>query len=125
VDNEPPLAEAGLDILSFSGVAVVFDGTGSTDNHGISNYTWILVHNGSEVLLYGPAPSYTFWTPGDYLVTLTVTDSSDNSASDVVTVTVYDDGSIPEFEGPLTAVTGLILILAVLSLLRRRKRLPG
>jgi parallel beta-helix repeat protein len=74
VDTESPIADAGADQAVKTGNKVSFDGSGSSDNEGISNYTWTFEYNNTDVVLYGESPSYDFELEGEYEVTLTVID---------------------------------------------------
>ena len=88
-DVTPPVADAGPDQWVDEDTIVTFDGSGSTDNVGIDNYTWTFMY-GTLQTLYGVTPSYTFNTPGTYVVTLNVTDNAGNWAVDVINITVED-----------------------------------
>ena len=88
LDGETPTANAGDNMTIETGGTVHFNGTNSTDNIAIVNYTWYFSYNNSNVTLYGPTPSFTFHTPGTYVVTLTVNDAENNSDQDNMTVTV-------------------------------------
>jgi PKD repeat protein len=115
-----PTADAGADIGSFVGELVSFDGTLSSDDFGIVSYVWEFTYNGSTTTLTGAEPTFTFWTPGTYDVTLTVTDGDGLTDVDHVTVTVTDT-AIPEFGtvvGPVVA-TALVFFAALYA--RRRR----
>ena len=88
-DTTPPVASAGVDFAGDEDAPVTFDGAASTDNVGVSNYTWTFT-DGSQRTLYGSAPSYTFANPGTYVVTLTVRDAEGNVDTDTVTVVIRD-----------------------------------
>ncbi|TRO42402.1 PKD domain-containing protein [Candidatus Bathyarchaeota archaeon] len=129
-DGTPPEADAGTDITVDVGDLVEFDGSGSTDNIGIVNYTWEFTEGGSVKRLYGPDPEHTFNAKGEYLVNLTVYDKCGNSDSDTMTVTVRDLGILNYFIGDENWV-GMIIIgaaaagiaaLAVSSAMKRRRR---
>ena len=90
LDTESPVADAGGDITIPMGGVVTFDGSGSTDNVGIVNYTWKFDDDG-PVALYGIAPSYTFDNFGVYQVTLNVSDAMGNRDDDVLTVYPVDE----------------------------------
>ena len=115
--NTPPEADAGDDISTFPGSEVAFDASASTDDAGITNYTWTFVYNGSDVSVYGVSPAFTFWTEGVYAVTLTVTDAEGSSDTDTVTVWVQGT-AIPEFPALLIPVAA---VLAVFLLIRARR----
>ncbi|HUU06990.1 MAG TPA: PKD domain-containing protein, partial [Thermoplasmata archaeon] len=121
-----PVADAGLNATITIGASVTFDGSDSTDNVGVSHYSWVFVYNGSTVELYGENPTFTFWTEGIYDVTLVVTDGSGNSDSDAVTVAVMD-GAIPEFGYVVASVAAILamFVFARFYLGRGRRPEPG
>ena len=121
VDLEPPIADAGQDVEVFEGSLVTFNGSGSSDNAGIDNYTWSFQYNGSSVELYGISPEFEFWTPDAYVVTLKVTDAGGLSSTDTMVVTVLPN-EIPEFDGAIpVALAALSMLVIALSLYRRRR----
>ncbi len=84
-----PIADAGPDQEVSEDTVVYFDGTGSTDDVGIENYTWTIVELSLE--MYGAMPEYTFSAPGVYNVVLVVRDTAGHSsAPDGMIVTVND-----------------------------------
>jgi len=89
VDTVFPIADAGPDQDVTWATVVIFDGSGSWDNFGISSYMWTFNDQGL-VTLTGVSPSYQFFNPGTFVVTLTVTDYSSNSDTDTMNVTVRD-----------------------------------
>jgi PKD repeat protein len=92
-DTESPVASAGADQYVLTGDAVDFNGSGSTDNVGVTNYTWTFTA-GVAVTRYGVAPQYVFSAEGDITVTLTVRDAAGNSDTDTVVmhVTLANEG---------------------------------
>jgi len=90
VDTTAPIADAGVDILTDEDLEITFNASGSWDNHVIDNYTWNFTDNGQDIFMYGEFPTYTFDTPGAYLVTLNVTDDTGLWAIDTVWVFVTD-----------------------------------
>ena len=93
VDTTPPTADAGGNATAEAGSSVTFDASNSTDNVGVESYTW---NFGDGSVAAGPAPSHTYDSPGNYTVTLTVTDAAGNAATDTVTVTV-EEAAEPAF----------------------------
>ncbi len=89
LDMTSPLADAGPDLAIDEGTLVTFDGSGSSDNVGIVNWTWTF-NDGDPVTLHGPRPSHLFDAPGVFIVTLEVTDAAGHRATDTVTITVND-----------------------------------
>jgi len=88
-DTTDPVANAGPDQTVDQGATVTFDGSASTDDFGVVNWTWTFT-DGGPVTLYGSGPTHTFNTAGTYVVTLTVRDATGNTATDTMTVTVND-----------------------------------
>ncbi|NIP34848.1 MAG: PKD domain-containing protein, partial [Thermoplasmata archaeon] len=88
------VADAGFSVVINQTDSVGFDGSASWSNHPDfdlqGNYTWTFTYGGELVTLEGVSPSFTFDHPGDYRVTLTVTDPSGVSDTDTVTVGVRD-----------------------------------
>ncbi|WP_162991657.1 PKD domain-containing protein [Halostella salina] len=84
-----PAAEAGSDIDAGIGETVTFDGSASTDNDEIQTYEWDFDDDGTYEET-GETPSHTFEDPGEYDVTLRVTDAAGNRDTDTVTVSVVD-----------------------------------
>jgi hypothetical protein len=113
-DNQSPCAlPSSCTAVSYGGLAA-FNGTASTDDVGIVNYTWNFTHNGTATALYGPVPAFRFWSPGITIVTLTVADAAGNEDSNLLAVTV----SQPEIHkevGPVTMTGIIIFILALLT----------
>ena len=87
-DITPPVANAGRDQSIDRGTLVTFDGSTSTDNVGLVNYSWAFHDGTGDRTLFGVAPSYTFTVTGTYAVTLTVTDAAGHIDTDTMTVTV-------------------------------------
>lgn len=73
-----PKADAGSDLISSEGVTVTFDGSASTDNVAIVNYTWNFTYDGDTVMFYGAVLTLDFDIPGNYNVTLNVSDAVGN-----------------------------------------------
>jgi len=88
-DETNPIADAGPDQTVNEDTVVTFDGSGSTDLGGITNYTWTFT-DGTAQVLYGVGPTYIFAQPGIYTVTLTVIDIGSNIDTDTVVITVLD-----------------------------------
>ncbi len=89
LDKTAPRADAGVDKTVNESTVVLFNGSGSADENGITSYMWSFV-DGTPKSLAGVNPSYNFEDVGTYTVTLGVTDPAGNSASDTVTITVRD-----------------------------------
>lgn len=88
--NQPPVANAGPDQTDPTGRLVTLDGTGSTDDAGVTAYAWTQ-DSGPTATLAGAntaQPTFTPTTRGTYVFRLTVQDVRTASSSDTVSVTV-------------------------------------
>ena len=90
IDIIRPIADAGSDQIVDEGSLVSFDGSGSTDNVWVINWTWTFFDGNENITIFGPTPSYIFTVPGIYNVTLNVTDAAGHWTTDTMTVTVND-----------------------------------
>jgi PKD repeat protein len=88
-DTPPPVADAGSDQTQPKYELVYFDGSGSDDENGITNYWWNFT-DGGPVTLTGETPSYVFNNLGIFIVTLTVMDASGETGSDDMAVTIIE-----------------------------------
>ena len=99
--NRPPVADAGLSQTVASNSSVTLDGSASSDPDGQPiSYNWQLTAApaGSATTLVNPtgvAPTLTPDLPGDYVVTLIVSDGQLDSASVTVTITVPPPANRP------------------------------
>lgn len=91
----PPPVQAGIQATPTTGVAplsVSFDGSSSVNNGGGSlTYQWNFA-DGSP-LGSGQMINHTFQNPGQYVVTLTVSDASSNTDTETVTINVSNPNS--------------------------------
>jgi PKD repeat protein len=86
-DTTSPVADAGGNRVIDEDELVQFDGTASTDNVEAVSYEWAF---GDGSTASGPTPTHVYADPGEYTVTLTVTDAAGNTATDTITVTTQD-----------------------------------
>jgi hypothetical protein len=70
------------------GRQMVLDGSGSFDNVAIEDWNWSFVELGEPVYLSGEIVNYSFKEAREYTITLTVTDTSQNSG--LKSVTTFD-----------------------------------
>jgi len=122
--TDPLVADAGANQTVTEGTRVTFDGSLSNSGAGIMNYTWEFTYEGTEVVLYGPAPLFYFNATGTYIVTLTVLDGSSQTDNDTVTITVEGGIPIPEAAGFLL-ISCIFVIIAeavVIAFLMRKGR---
>jgi hypothetical protein len=80
--GKTPVANAGQDQVVPQGTLVIFNGSNSASFGGNQTYTWSFIEDNAQKTLKGIIANYTFNTPGNYTVTLTLRDSfgSDNSS---------------------------------------------
>ena len=88
VDN-PPTASF---TFSCSGLTCSFNGSGSTDDNGISSYSWTF---GDGATATGSTASRTYAAAGTYTATLTVRDTANQANSTSRTVTVSTGPTAP------------------------------
>ncbi len=130
-DTTAPQADAGDDKTVEVDEEVTFEGDGSTDNVGIVNYTWTFEYEGTTKVLHGSTASFTFEEPGNYTVTLEVTDEGGNTAQDTFQVNVEKAGGpgggpskgfqIMDYL-PYILLAIVILVILIILLVFTRKR---
>ncbi|MCK5254078.1 MAG: PKD domain-containing protein, partial [Thermoplasmata archaeon] len=90
LDKTPPICDPGEDITIDQHQSVTLNGSGSTDNTGVINWTWRFMFKGSSVTLYGEIVEFIFDYAGTYEITLSVGDAEGNNASATLVVNVND-----------------------------------
>ena len=85
LDTTKPVANAGQNQTVNQGYQVTFNANKSTDNKGLSSYTWNF-GDGSQGS--GITATHIYTNPGNYTVRLTVQDNAGNSATTTTTVLV-------------------------------------
>ncbi|RLM49977.1 PKD domain-containing protein [Halorubrum sp. Atlit-28R] len=88
-DEAAPSADAGQSKSVATGESVRFDASGSSDNIGITAYSWDIDDDGSYEKS-GQTISHAFESTGTKTVTLRVRDAAGNTATDSIAVTVAD-----------------------------------
>jgi hypothetical protein len=86
-DTTPPIADAGKDGMIYEDEPYHFDGTNSTDNSGILNFTWYF---GDGSVGYGPQPEHVYTQKGVYLVALIARDPLNNKDIDLINISVLN-----------------------------------
>jgi len=89
-ENVTPMAEAGSDVIIGQHEKVPLDGSNSTDNTGIINWTWMVSDLYGVSLYYEERSEHTFHEAGEYTAELKVHDYALNYAWDNFTITVLD-----------------------------------
>jgi hypothetical protein len=102
--NQDPIANASASETSeFINTPVIFDGSLSSDEDGsITNYTWSF---GDETAGYGDVTTHAYVSPGEYIVTLTVTDNEGATDDDTITIVISKPNippNTPEVGGKTT-----------------------
>ena len=72
------------------GAVVQLDGSTSYDNLNITSFRWTFEYEGAPMLLEGPEVEYTFEVAGEYVIALTVMDTSGNEGSATHSLMVMD-----------------------------------
>lgn len=90
LDREPPISYPGVDMIVDQHETVTFDGSGSTDNVGVVNWTWDFEYDGLQRTAYGPTFNWTFDLAGKYYVYLSVRDAVGLTDREWVSVYVSD-----------------------------------
>ncbi|MCU0859509.1 MAG: PKD domain-containing protein, partial [Thermoplasmata archaeon] len=89
-DTTVPVADAGADLTVDMDATTELNASASTDNGVIDSYIWTFDDWNGSVTLDGAIVNHVFTVAGDYVVTLNVTDTYGNWATDTMTVTVED-----------------------------------
>jgi hypothetical protein len=93
LDNQPPVADAGVDQTVTEESSVTLDGSGSSDPDGsIVSYLWT---EGSTTLSTTVSFTKTDFSVGVHTLTLTVTDDDDATDADDVNITVTGLNTAP------------------------------
>jgi PKD repeat protein len=122
--NALPVANAGMDQTVTAGDIVLFDGSDSSDDVAVVNYTWVFTYDGSVKMLYGVSPTFVFEIADEYDVVLTVRDAASQTASDSVTITVEeadDEKSFIESYGLIIGALAAIIVVAAAALMLMRR----
>ncbi len=117
-DMERPVARAGGNREVIAGSIVFFDGSESTDNVDVVNYTWTFDYEG-EMRLSGIESSHRFDIPGEYVVTLNVSDTAGNWALNSFNLTVKEEVIEPpeKTDHTLTIIFILVIVILIIGIL--------
>jgi len=86
--TNPPTADPGGPYTALTYQSITFDGSGSSDNGTITNYTWDFGDGNTD---FGVKPTHTYSTSGVFTVTLTVTDDTSLTDSNTTTANITLD----------------------------------
>jgi hypothetical protein len=139
-DTEPPTVSAVLSDSEVEvGENVAFVGSAQDGGTPVTNpllYNWSFAYNGSVQTLHGQTPSFRFWVPGNYTVTLHVDDAAGNGNQTSVVLTVREKPAAPPAAGgtghnattggalPGLEAVGAVAAVGALTLARRRSKKP-
>jgi PKD repeat protein len=116
------MADVGSDQSIAEGTIVTFDGAMSSDNTGITSYTWTF-HDQTLQTLHGAHPTYTFTTEGRYTVMLNVTDAAGNWDTDTITITVRTEEGSDFSDNPyIVPLAGVSIALVIVGLVYTKTR---
>lgn len=115
--QDHPVADAGNYSTVYSGGVVLLNGSGSYPT-GL-NYTWNFTYDGDEQVLYGMYANFTFRKPGSYVVTLTVRDSANQTATDTTLVAVLAVQTWWDRNSVKVVATSLVVGVAAIIVARR------
>lgn len=111
IDQTPPVARVGGPYEGYLNIPVLLDGRRSTDANGDPlSYSWSF---GDATGASGAYVWHTYYAPGAYTVTLTVSDGHFTS-TEATTVTIFSEPELPPIAnagGPYTGYAGAALRL--------------
>ncbi len=78
VQGDPPVADANGPYIGHQDSPLTFDGSGSTDDYGITSYVWDFGDGNTGT---GITPAHIYTSQGTFTVTLTVTDAAGQTST--------------------------------------------
>jgi len=123
--NLPPVANAGGPYMCYVNKQLTFDGSGSYDDDGIIvEYLWEF---GDDILGTGKTQKHTYTAPGNYSITLRVTDDNGYTSTNLTFITIFQSinesignqgflGFNIEVPFPLIIISAPIIIIVIIAL---------
>lgn len=116
--NEQPKADAGGPYSGYVNETITFDGSGSSDDGTLIDYSWDF---GDETSGAGESSTHTYTSVGNYTISLTVTDNEGATSSDTTyaNITIQasnqngdgeEDGGSPGFEIIFVIIASVIVL---------------
>ena len=126
-DTTSPVAVAPLDMRAKLGAAVLLNGSASSDDVGVVNWTWEVDTGDSVARLYGREATATFARAGNHSITLTVRDAAGNEAQDVLHVVVAGEDIEPSHYWttiilPVIVIAVVIAVVATVAMYIKGRR---
>ena len=87
-DTEAPVAVLPENLIGMEGMEIAFDGTASTDNVRIKDYTWYM---GDGTVMSGAQPVHAYDRAGTYVVVLEVADRAGNTKRTTSNVRIVEN----------------------------------
>ncbi len=116
-------ADAGSNKDCICGTIFQFDGSGSSGDLDISNYTWTFTYDDEEIKLYGENPTFTFMDEGTYIVSLNASDIEGNWDTDSVIIEVLAEGDDGGFDWTwLILLLIIVIVLALILIMASRRK---
>ena len=100
LDTMDPEASMTLYAVGVQFETATLDGSASTDNVGVVNWTWTIDHKDQHAVLYGMIVEFTFEFAGSYSIELTVSDAAGNTDTDTLVTSATDMVSPVADAGP-------------------------
>ena len=133
-DDVPPIAKCAGYIHIEAGEDAIFNGSNSTDNVGVVNWTWFFIYDERDLTIYGERATFNFEGVGTYSVQLTVRDAAGNRNSTVLLLAVGDEqvpvtepGSsigqwvLPTWAWTIFGMSFILFLIFLLGFIRRAK----
>ncbi len=125
LDTEPPVAQITMEPIAritFVGTTYAFDGSNSTDNVAIVEWTWTVSNGTNESTTHEHSLRYTFNNEGVYSIKLEVEDARGQASVNEVIIlveieeVVVPPGSDPEPSTNYLAIAMIGLVIAVVAI---------